>query len=506
MRRRLLLAKLSLVVGTGAATAQLPRIPEAPPILPPLPAIPLAPANPAPPAPNFPQQPQLPLPQFPQQPQFPSQPQGQLPPLRPDMPARPTNPGAFPGQPGTPGPATPSPYNPYAPPPLTNPNPVAQPQEITLPQPENKIPLQARDISLKRAHTGWQIWAGQRVLRDFGNDRDSETNARDAFRVYQDLRPTEWATVGTGRVVVEYALSNGRAPVAPATPNDDPRNPNPGLTANGVQTGAGQTATGAGAKLVVPIDLRTVRVEAVRGVWCLRDDDSIHFNFGPVKADAEQALAVVRRYGFNRVGVVGPIEAPVMTYFFVGPEVQHPGGTDKSPLARAGLQAQIDGLQRVGIPVPGVGYVGESVRIDPRKLDVRKDGAEWVVACGAEVLGRFGPTEFAARDAARTLADARFTEFCKVGSAGLTFFLVNGKAPTRVPFAAQGNRFDLASLKVVKYGDKFAVTENGKRLFDCASAEEGETLVRVVKHFGFDQLCHLGPSPKTGVSFLAKGQ
>jgi hypothetical protein len=82
------------------------------------------------------------------------------------------------------------------------------------------------------------------------------------------------------------------------------------------------------------------------------------------------------------------------------------------------LQAQIDGLTRVGIPVGGVGFVGEMIKIDPRKLDVRKDGAEWVIASGTEVIGRYGQTEWAARDAARTIQDSRFTEYCKVGSSG----------------------------------------------------------------------------------------
>jgi hypothetical protein len=118
----------------------------------------------------------------------------------------------------------------------------------------------------------------------------------------------------------------------------------------------------------------------------------------------------------------------------------------------------------------------------------------------------FGQNEWIARDAARTIGDGRFTEFCKVGSTGLTFFLVNGKAPTRVPFAAQGRRFDPASLKVQPFGGHWAVTENGRHLFDCATQQEGDTLLRVVKHFGFDQLCHVGPSAKVGVSFLAKGQ
>ena len=125
---------------------------------------------------------------------------------------------------------------------------------------------------------------------------------------------------------------------------------------------------------------------------------------------------------------------------------------------------------------------------------------------GTEVLGRYGPTEWIARDAARTIQEAHFTEFCKVGSAGLTFFLVDGRAPTRVPFSVQGRPFDPNSLQVHKNGEHWTITENGRFLFDCANAEEGDTLIRLLKFYQFDQLCHLGPTPKLGVSFLAKSR
>jgi hypothetical protein len=374
--------------------------------------------------------------------------------------------------------------------------PLALPQDAPLPQPENKFPIKATDVTVKRIAGGsWQVWCGQTMLRDFGTN---ETNAHDAARVYRDLHPTEWATIGRPRPVVEYGLVNGRPPVAPGLPTGSD------ASGNTVQAGVGSgpLVSGAGAKAIIPIDLRTVRVEAVRGVWCVRDDATLHFNFGANKADAEQAVAVIRRYGFNRVGVVGT--PAVMHYLFAGAsDMPHPSA---GPFAKAALQAQIDGLTRVGIPVGGVGFVGEMVRFDPRRLDARKENGEWVVGTDAEVIGRFGPSEFAARDALRTIRDARFNEFCTLGSAGTTFFLVDGRAPTRVPFHVQGRRFDPSGLKVSQAGGKWAVTENGRHLLDCATAEEGETLVRVLKHYQFDQLCHMGPSARVGLSFFAKGR
>jgi hypothetical protein len=158
--------------------------------------------------------------------------------------------------------------------------------------------------------------------------------------------------------------------------------------------------------------------------------------------------------------------------------------------------------------VPGVGYTGEMIKIDPRKVEARKDGFEWVVASGSEVLGRFGPTEWAAREAARTVQDGRFTEYCRLGgTSGVTFFLRDGKAPTRAPFNAHGRSFDLTSLKVQEVNGKWAVTEGSRPLFDVSGPQEGEIVVRVLKAYGFDQLAHItSGSAAGGVKFMVKNR
>jgi hypothetical protein len=360
--------------------------------------------------------------------------------------------------------------------------------------------LSAMDVQVKRAVGGWQVWAGQRVLRDLG---DNEIGARDLARVYRDLRPTEWVTIGNGpKPIVEYGLTNGRPAVA-AAPMDI-------KAEQKIEAGVGPAhlsgpiVTGAGAKVIQPIDLRTSRVEPIRGVWCVRDDDNILFNFGTDKAGAEQAIAVIRKYGFNRIGVVGDVKQPVMSYLFVSLEQDR----QKAGGGQLLLNAQVDALTRTGIPVPGVGYTGEMVKIDPRKVEARKDGTEWIVAAGPEVLGRFGPTEWAAREAARTLQDAKFTEYCRLGgTSNLTFFLRDGKAPTRAPFSAQARTFDTTSLKVQQINGKWAVTEGPRLLFDVSGQQEGETVVRVLKAYGFDQIAHLSAGgPKGGVTYLVKNK
>ena len=369
--------------------------------------------------------------------------------------------------------------------------------EIPLPQAEQKLTMSAMDVSVKRVVGGWEVWAGQKVLRNTG---DSENTARDVARVLRDLRPTEWVAIGGPKPVIEYGLTNGRPAVAGVQPDAKDNATNNAARAGGIGAPA---RAGTAAQFVQPIDLRTTRVEAIRGVWCVRDDNNILFNFGTDKGGAEQASAVIQKYGFNRVGVVGTPAQPVMSYLFVSLD---------QPKANAGgammLNAQIDALTRTGIPIPGVGFTGEMVKIDARKVEVRKDGAEWVVAFGPEVLGRFGPTEWAAREAARTVQDGKFTEFCKLpGTAGLTFFLTNGKAPTKAPYNAQGRGFDLTALKVQQINQKWAVTDAGKQVFEVGSEQEGETVVRVLKAYGFDQTAHLSAGgAKGGITFLVKNR
>src|SRR5262245_25499726 len=139
MRGRWLLAKWGFVLGSGTVLAQPPSLPQPPPS-----------TIPGPIAPSFPQ--------------TRPQPPGPLPPLRPTGPAMPVAPNGFPGvnAPGSPPLPTPGAYAPGSP------NSVAKPFEAPFPQPENKFTLNAADVTVKRLAGSWQLWAGQKMLRDFG--------------------------------------------------------------------------------------------------------------------------------------------------------------------------------------------------------------------------------------------------------------------------------------------------------------------------------------------------
>lgn len=344
---------------------------------------------------------------------------------------------------------------------------------VTTPAKEKLLPIDVVTVNARYAGESWQLVAGLTVVADFGK---RQADADEAKRVLRELRPTEWATIGSPRPVVGYGLFNGKPRL---------HSPRPKVTA--------------------AIDLKSVRAEQVRGAWVLKDDAALHLNFGSRKEDAEQAAAVVRKYGFNHVGHVG-YPVPSFSYLYAAPAAP----PDKSP--RSGSQAAVAvlgqaaaeaALGRTGIPIAGVGFAGEMVKFDPRKVEVRRDKGVYVLASGLDELGRFGANEWAARDALKLVQDYRFTEHCQLGEMG--FFLVNGVAPTRVPFNVQGRRFDPKAVKVRAAEGGYGVYDDtGRLLFRAPTLDEAEPMAKALQSYGFDTVCQLGLSPTSSLRFLAK--
>ncbi|HEY2785440.1 MAG TPA: hypothetical protein VGJ05_10745 [Fimbriiglobus sp.] len=378
-------------------------------------------------------------------------------PLPPSIPPQAANPGTKPSTPGKQGEKTGLP-------------PVS---DVVLPYPEKAIKLDRGSLIVRKAAGGWQVWGGNALVKNFGDDRDS---AEDAAKSIRDLNPTEWVTLGTSRPIVGYAIADEQA------------------------------RFGASPKQSANVDLLSVRAESLRGAWVVRDANSILLNFGPDRRDAEQAAAAARKYGFNRIGIVGRVGSdPAFQFFYATPETQQKFTPQSAAAQQLFLNQQIQTLHRTGVPVPGVGFIGERVVIDLKKVAVRRDGNGFVLASGSDVLANFGSNEWSARDAVRILQEMRVTEFCTVS--GQTFFLENGKVPRRVPFAAQGFAFDSKSLVVKPSGRGFGVFErNGRQIFPVDSKADGENLIRTVQAFGFNQTCQIGMAGPNSLKFLAKSQ
>ncbi len=348
--------------------------------------------------------------------------------------------------------------------------------EVVLPQKETVSRIDANSLSVRRQGERWVVTNGLSVVRDFGTSREE---ADEFVRVMRELRPTDWGTVGTARVVVEYALTSGAASVPAFSP-----------------------------KTCVTIDPASLRTEQVRGVHVVRDDQNILLNFGAAKEDAEQAVAVIRKYKFNRLGQVGPVGVGATFLFAQELPATNKAQAPKAQLtgAYAQLAAAMDEhkLTRTGIEV-GTAVAGEKFAIDPKGLELKRDKADWKLVHGADEIANFGPSEWTGRDALKLVKDQRFTEFCRF-NAEVSFFLVNGQPPARVPFAVQASRFDRDNL-VVKTASsgKFGLYEGqGRQVFVCDTEKEAEQLLKLLKQYGFDTTCQIGLGAKTSLKFLAK--
>jgi hypothetical protein len=129
-------------------------------------------------------------------------------------------------------------------------------------------------VRLSWSNRRWQLLLpGGEVLKDFGGQ---QVEALQALRLIQQLGLNQHGTVGTQAPILEYWLHDGQAPHRVGGPLH-----------------------------VLPLGSAGLRVEEVKGQWCLRDARRVLFNFGDQAADAHQALAVLRKYGFTQVGVLG---------------------------------------------------------------------------------------------------------------------------------------------------------------------------------------------------------
>jgi hypothetical protein len=373
-----------------------------------------------------------------------------------------------------------------------------------------RLTLKAADLTLKRVINGansasWQIWAGNRLFRDFADDEES---ARAVLTTLRDQRPDEWFIIGLPYPLVEYGLVNGQPPLMWDSPQLLPmresqagNEPHPaGSSPSRLPSPHRPIMSGVGLHAIQPMDLRTIRLEQIQGVWVLRDDHNLLINFADQRAAGEQAVAAIRRHGLNRLGLVGR-HRPVFRCLFSGTDKGNP--VLPEPIRRQHLQLQSEALNPVGLAVPGLGYAGLLHRFDPRTLSIRKRDGQWqIVTPDDYVLGQFGPAESHALEALRVLRDGSFTAVARYGP--ITLLFRQDQIAQRLPLHTQVRVFDPHTLRVVTSGPRCFVADQTRHLCDCRDPAEGRTIIAILQAYGCNLLAHLGPTPRQGLTFFAR--
>jgi hypothetical protein len=398
--------------------------------------------------------------------------------------------------------------------------PPAEAPPVAEPAPrEDLVSFDPREAQLDWNDRRWQVVADGHVLKDFGR---RENEARQALRLIQDLGLTQRGTVGAPAPVMEYWLASG----------------------------AGPTGLAAGLRQL-PIDLPSLRVEQIQAQWCLRDNLRVLYNFGLRPEEARRALAIVRKYGFRHVVVVGQA-APSMTVLLCDPDDRlagspmspsrihptsaHQNTTPKAPdttfgsvvtaalppvqegggLLHAhppsfkGPDRPRTGASHSGTPNPGLpGWQepGEWVPFDWRQVQLRQDeGGKWELASGTLVLARFGTDAQAGHLALDAVRHYRLTEQCRVGRPTplFSYFLSQGQAPRGVMFGLSGLAFQPDKLSVQSLGQRWAVCEADKVLAILGDQSEAEQLLEAIQRNKFDRLVRLGTAEGEGMTLLLR--
>jgi hypothetical protein len=441
--------------------------------------------------------------------------------------------GLVPGKQGTPQAPLPQIISPSSPatlpqtvPPSAFGSQPSKPPEPATPLVENLRKFDPNTVSLTWANNRWVLADGGSVLKDFGR-RESEGQL--ALRLIRTLHLNQCGTVGTPAPAMEYWLSDGAAP----------RGPIAGCT-------------------VLTFDTDSLHMEEALGQWCVRDARRVLFNFGSRAEDARQALAVLRKYEFSQVAVVGQL-TPSMFVFLANPysgaaKADHPAHqrvsheTPETAAKKADemnrLKARIPGLEAETVAQPalrplrtpdqprqaftptareyggdGLGSLnksrptsaadhGDRVPFDWRQVQVRLDGTDWKLTAGSIVLATFGADQEAARRALDVVRYYRFTELCIVGrpQRHFSYFLSNGLAPRGLPFGTAGEPFLAKALKVAQVEGRWALCAGDRPVIVLGEQrEEASDLLQVIVRQRFDHVCRLG-RPEDGFTFLVRTQ
>jgi|GEM_PF-1910978 len=376
--------------------------------------------------------------------------------------------------------------------------------------PENLTTFANEQTEIQWLDGRWQLRAGAVWLKDFGRH---ETEAREALRIIRELKLTQLGSLGYPRPVLEYWLANGRAPAN---------------TIMGLRT--------------TSFDRENLRVEQVQGQWCVRDARQVLLSFGYGDADARQALAIIRKYGFDQVGYLGR-PAPVMILFLAGKahesatalpdkhanqprmlipnnpftrQVAHESSTDQAAkeTASAGQLnpndlAAIPSLRQLATPTirdPSSFSIEDRIAVDWRHVQVRQDGQDWKLLYGRYTLADLGLSESDARVAQAVVQHYHFTEHCLIGRPKVLFsyFLVNGQAPKDLCFGAHNTPFRPETLTLQKQGEDWVLSEGSKMLWHFGGgAQEAREALQAIRRYHFDTLCRIG-SGQTPMIFLVR--
>jgi hypothetical protein len=358
-------------------------------------------------------------------------------------------------------------------------------------------------LELRWGQGGWQLWAGQLLLKDFGR---KEQDGRVVLDLIRELHLNARGRLGSPHAVAEYWLSDGKPPQA---------------APNGAHT--------------LAFDPLTLSVLQVNNQWMLRDRNRALLSFGNNETEARRALAIFQRYNFDHVGYIGE-PSPTFMYFLsttgglsraeavanraahsrsqmdgdgqAESKFQRRGDARKSVDPRQGSQLLPPGRQLIQLTsLPGQAALPDRLPFNWQRARVHQLGENWELASQDLTIARFGPDATAARSALSLLRHYHFTELCLIGGDQpcFQFLLANGKMPREVRFGLSNIAFHPEQVQVVQRNGTSRVEADGVCLCDFgARADAAQALAAFIQQNNPDHLCWIGPDAQHGMTFFVR--
>jgi hypothetical protein len=362
---------------------------------------------------------------------------------------------------------------------------------------ENLVTFMSWDAEIRKVNGHWELWAGAVKLKELGN---READAREVLWLIRLLNLNQFGTVSKPLPVMEYWLSDGRAPQKVGRLN------------------------------TVALDFEALQVVNSQGQWWLIDDTRPWFTFGAQADEARRALQIIQKYQFTDALYVG-VGNPVMIVFLAGSEKRPkeksnsmqqggppvPGGSKTPPRSERATNEPIKGPGQwfqppqlhvnstLAEPVTG----NPMVHFDWRQAAVRCEKLDWQLVADGQVLAHFGSRELEARQALRAVQALHLTERCQVGDPApvLTFFLSNGEPAHGLYFGAANQSCHADDLMLKRLGLRWTIFDYDRPLLALGkNQEEAQQVLQILKHYKVDHICQIGTADPPPVTIFVRTQ
>lgn len=146
----------------------------------------------------------------------------------------------------------------------------------------------------------------------------------------------------------------------------------------------------------------------------------------------------------------------------------------------------------------------DCLAIDPMNLQVRQVAGTWTIVDDAQLVLDFGASKPNADRAKDIIARYWFDRICYFGRPHppMTYFTVNGHAPSGAMAGEDAIAFDLAGVVAQQLGGSWIVTDGLSRLLDFGNSKaDALQAVTIIKRYGFTHQCFVG-RPNTPMMYF----